>query len=69
MSKSQPTSVAYDAEGYERRAAECASLANAANDALIQRELLKLRQTYLHIAERLRGADVGPFIASAGDSS
>ncbi len=59
----------YDAEGYERRAAECASLANAAKDTLIQRELLKLRQTYLHIAERLRGADGGRSVASSEDSA
>ena len=44
----------FTAEGYEARARECVSLANQAHDELIQRELLKLRQTYLVIAERLR---------------
>ncbi|HUO90573.1 MAG TPA: hypothetical protein VMU08_15460 [Rhizomicrobium sp.] len=51
----------YDANGYEQRASECAKLANATQDVLIQRELLKLRQTYLHIAQRLRqGPAAGP---------
>jgi hypothetical protein len=44
----------YQAEDYRRRAEECARLANQARDDLIQRDLLKLRQTYLQIAERLR---------------
>lgn len=46
--------MTFTAEGYEARAKECVSLANQAQDELIQRELLKLRQTYLVIAERLR---------------
>jgi len=44
----------YSADGYEERARECVQLANQAKDELIQRELLKLRQTYLTIADRLR---------------
>jgi len=49
----------YSAEGYEKRAAECVVLANQARDSLIQAELLKLRQTYLHIAKRLRLGETG----------
>lgn len=44
----------YSIQGYEARADECVRLANQANDPLIRSELLKLRQTYLHVAERLR---------------
>ena len=44
----------YSIEGYEARADECVRLANQASDQLIRSELLKLRQTYLHVAERLR---------------
>ena len=44
----------YTADNYEKRAAECVTLANLANDTLIQSELLKLRQTYLKIARLLR---------------
>jgi hypothetical protein len=51
--------MTYSAEGYEKRAAECVVLANQARDSLIQAELLKLRQTYLHIAKRLRQTEVG----------
>lgn len=40
--------------GYEGRAQECVELANQAKDQMIRAELLKLRQTYLKIAERLR---------------
>jgi hypothetical protein len=47
----------YSPEGYEARAEECAQLANKAKDTLVQMELLKLRQTYLQIAGRLR--DIG----------
>ena len=50
----------YSPEGYETRAEECAKLANQAQDGLIQAELLKLRQTYLQIAQRLRGLSRGP---------
>jgi hypothetical protein len=45
-----PFSVA----GYQERARECITLANQAKDQMIRVELLKLRQTYLNIAERLR---------------
>ncbi len=51
--------MSYSAEGYEKRAAECVVLANQARDSLVQAELLKLRQTYLHIAKRLRQAEDG----------
>ena len=46
----------YSVEGYETRAEECARLAHEAKDQLIQMELLKLRQTYLQIANRLRNS-------------
>ncbi len=45
-----PFSVA----GYQERAQECVKLANQATDEMVRVELLKLRQTYLNIAERLR---------------
>ncbi|MEJ0028342.1 MAG: hypothetical protein WDN01_20130 [Rhizomicrobium sp.] len=44
----------YSVEGYADRAQECVTLANQAKDPMIRMELLKLRQTYLTIAERLR---------------
>jgi hypothetical protein len=44
----------YSVIGYKERAKECVKLANLANDELVRRELLTLRQTYLNIAERLR---------------
>jgi hypothetical protein len=43
----------YSPKGYEARAEECVRLANLAKDPLVQADLLKLRQTYLVIAERL----------------
>jgi hypothetical protein len=46
--------VSYSINGYEERARECVQLANQANDPLIRAELLKLRQTYLNITQRLR---------------
>ena len=49
----------YSAEGYENRAAECVTLANQARDSMVQAELLKLRQTYLQIARRLRLKEAG----------
>lgn len=48
----------YSVKGYEVRAQECVKLANQAADELVQMELLRLRQTYLTIAERLREQDV-----------
>ena len=56
----------YTADGYETRARECVALANQAKDDLIQRELLKLRQTYLVIAERLRNTERGQGLDRAG---
>jgi hypothetical protein len=44
----------YSVEGYEARAQECAELANQTDDHLVRGELLKLRQSYLSIAQRLR---------------
>jgi len=46
--------VPYSIQGYQERADECVRLANLASDQLIRSELLKLRQTYLHVAERLK---------------
>ena len=46
--------VPYSVKGYEQRAQECVKFANMASDQLIRNELLKLRQTYLTIAKRLR---------------
>lgn len=43
----------YGPAGYEARAQECARLANQAMDRMVQMELLRLRQTYLAIADRL----------------
>ncbi|HUC63249.1 MAG TPA: hypothetical protein VMF53_14965 [Alphaproteobacteria bacterium] len=43
----------YTAEGYRRRAEECVRLANLAREEMVQSELLRLRQSYLRIAERL----------------
>lgn len=51
--------MTYSPEGYEKRAAECAALANQARDSMVQAELLKLRQTYLQIAKRLRQNETG----------
>jgi hypothetical protein len=44
----------YSVNGYEERARECVQIANQARDPLIRGELLKLRQTYPNIAQRLR---------------
>ena len=44
----------YSVQGYEGRARECVELAAKTKDALVRMELLKLRQTYLNVAERLR---------------
>jgi len=43
----------YSVAGYQERARECVKLANQATDEMVRVELLKLRQTYLNIAERL----------------
>lgn len=43
----------YGPAGYEARAQECVRLANQAMDRMVQMELLRLRQTYLAIADRL----------------
>ena len=44
----------YTVEGYEDRAQECVRLASKTKDPMLRTELLKLRQTYLNVAERLR---------------
>jgi len=44
----------YGCEAYRARAGECVRLAELTADAMLQAELLKLRQTYLVIAGRLR---------------
>lgn len=44
----------YSSKGYEDRAEECVRLANATTDQMIQLEILRLRQNYLQVAERLR---------------
>ncbi len=51
----------YSCEGYRTRAEECTRLANLTADALLQAELLKLRQTYLVISERLRLAHAASY--------
>jgi hypothetical protein len=43
----------YTAEGYARRAAECARLAALTADDMLQQELLRMRQSYLRLAEKL----------------
>lgn len=43
----------FTGKGYARRAAECARLASLATDDMVQQELLRLRQTYLRLAEKL----------------
>lgn len=43
----------YGPDGYQARAQECVRLANQAMDPMVQMELLRLRQTYLAIADRL----------------
>lgn len=43
----------YTASGYAWRAAECARLAASTADEMLQQELLRLRQTYLRLAEKL----------------
>ena len=54
-------SMPYSVQGYEARGEECAALAKLATDELIRSEILRLRQSYLTIAERLRqqGFEVG----------
>ena len=44
----------YSINGYETRAQECVRLATLTNDENLKGELLKLRQTYLKVAQRLR---------------
>jgi hypothetical protein len=48
------TMMPFSPEGYLARAEECVRLANMAKDAMIRRNLLELRQTYLKIAENLQ---------------
>jgi hypothetical protein len=60
INPSRTADMPYSIDGYEIRAQECVKLANQATDQMVQIELLKLRQTYLTIAERLREHDVVP---------
>jgi hypothetical protein len=55
----------YSVMGYKERAEECVKLANLADDELVRRELLNLRQTYLNIAERLKRQGFVPQGASS----
>jgi hypothetical protein len=50
----EETSMPYSVQGYKERADQCVKLANLADDELVRRELLNLRQTYLKIADRLK---------------
>lgn len=43
----------YTAMGYAKRAAECARLSAMTADSMLQEELLRLRQTYLRLSEKL----------------
>lgn len=45
--------MSYSVDGYRQRAQECVDLAAKAVDPMIRVELLKLRQIYLNIADRL----------------
>ncbi len=45
--------MAETAKDYVARAAECARLANLTKDEMVQAVLLRQRQTYLRIAEKL----------------
>ena len=49
----------YGPEGFSARAEECVRLANMTKDAMIQRELLELRQIYLQTAARLMRQEKG----------
>lgn len=46
--------ASYSPHGYEARAQQCLEMANRVTDKLIRMELMKLHQTYLAIAERLK---------------
>jgi len=46
--------MSYSVQGYEKRASECVRLGGLTDDDMVRGELLKLRQTYLNIADRLR---------------
>lgn len=55
----------YSAMGYARRAAECARVASLTTDAMVQQELLRLRQTYLRVAEKLGMSPAEAIVISA----
>jgi len=48
---------------YPDRAEECVRLANLTRDEMIRAELLRLRQTYLNIAARLKAGQPDPAAA------
>ena len=43
----------FTAVGYAKRAAECARLSALTTDSMLQQELLRLRQAYLRLSEKL----------------
>jgi hypothetical protein len=45
--------MVYSAESFIARAEECVRLAALTRDDLVRQELLRLRESYLHTAERL----------------
>lgn len=49
----------YSSEGYQARAEECVRLANLTTDQMLSAELLKLRQSYLVVSERLKRMEHG----------
>ena len=51
--------MAYGPDDFSARAEECVRLANMTKDAMIQRELLELRQIYLQTAQRLTRRETG----------
>jgi hypothetical protein len=60
-------SAMYSARGYEERAEECVRLANMTADPLVQAELLKLRQTFLQIAARLKTLNENAGLTGGGN--
>jgi len=44
----------YSPAGYAKRAEECVRLANLTEDPMLSAELLKLRQSYIIISDRLQ---------------
>jgi hypothetical protein len=57
--RTERNAVAYGPDDFSARAEECVRLANLTKDAMIQRELLELRQIYLQTAQRLTRRETG----------